>query len=622
VTTIFAGPDLRPPSPWQQDDIDSVTFEAMRHEQMLDLALRLAHAIYAYPLLLIVLGLTTTWPEEHPFVWWPFTIWIVAASSIRGYLIRRREYYSRRTPTFWWATVRATTIAISTGFGALLMLGSLWYPIEEWNLMAPLVFVVGISAASLIALSPDYGLMRAHIVLLILPGTLAAVYKGDPQAVAFAIAGSILAAYLLVQGATLNKNYVALHWEQAVSRKRAVELEKARRAAEAASEAKSQFLASLSHEIRTPMNGILGMARLALDANPSPGVRDSIETLEQCAIGLLQILNDMLDFSKIEAGKLELDRIAFAPQDVLRDASRLLEAEARSKGLTLTIAQPLERIFVDGDPVRLRQVLINLIGNAIKFTERGQVTATLTVIPTDQPSIVDLEYAVEDTGIGIDPGVQQIIFEAFRQADGSVTRRFGGTGLGLAICARLVEAMGSHINVDSAPGHGSRFSFTLRHAMRIEPPVPLPLESPDPAARPFVPLSILVAEDNPVNQRLIQSLLTRQGHQVLVAGNGREAVEAVKAGTFDLILMDISMPDVDGMEATRLLREWEMEHALQPIPILALTANAMSGDRERFTAAGMDGYLAKPFSPEQLYRIVQRYAPPMPAAGNHSSYSN
>ena len=603
-----------PPAPFVTDDLDSSTVEAISRDMRMDLALRVVHSFYAYALLLLALRVTATSPVEHPAVWLGFGSWLVLANMVRASLVYWREALYRRFPAGWWALLVLMTLSVSAAMSAFLTFNALQYPFENWNMLAPLIFAIGEVAASLITMTPSYGLMRTHIVLMFVPVTIALVWMGETRSWAFGIGGVCFVVFLLIQGAELHRSYVALHWQQAVSSKRAVELEQARRAAEAASDAKSQFLANLSHEIRTPMNGILGMAHLALDASREPAVRELIETLEQCAFGLLGILNDMLDFSKIEAGRLVLERIPFSPHDVLQDAVDVVSAIARLKGLSLTTSVPPSRIWVEGDPIRLRQVLVNLIGNAVKFTSSGGVKASLAFSSgTMGNGPVEIEFAVEDSGIGIEPSHQRVIFEAFRQADGSVTRRFGGTGLGLAISARIVEAMGGKIRVESAPGAGSRFSFTGRFAQTSEQSI-VNLHNaiervlaPSGETKDIERLSILIAEDNLVNQRLLECLLTRQGHRVVVVANGREALDAFVQRQFDLILMDISMPEMDGIEATRLMREHEASSAAERIPIIALTANAMNGDRERFLSAGMDDYLAKPFTADSLYYLVNRY---------------
>jgi signal transduction histidine kinase/HPt (histidine-containing phosphotransfer) domain-containing protein len=402
----------------------------------------------------------------------------------------------------------------------------------------------------------------------------------------------------------------------AMERGRAVEsLRLARDAARAADRAKSEFLANMSHEIRTPMNGILGMTDLALELAQSAEQRDYLTMVKDSAEALLRLLNDILDFSKVEAGKLAFDPFPFPLRETLDGTLKMLAVRAHEKGVAVRFQVDSEiPDWVVGDPGRLRQILVNLVGNAIKFTERGEVVVEVECAeegglgPRGGDEALLLHVAVRDTGIGIPVEKQQVILEPFTQADGSTTRKYGGSGLGLAIAKQLVALMGGHLWLESVVGQGSTFHFTVRLGAAQDPPAPTrPLPGSDLSTRPTTRrrLQILVAEDHPVNQRLVTCLLEKQGHAVVVVGDGHAAVEAFAQQAFDLVLMDVQMPGMDGLEATAAIRAQEQARGTH-IPIIALTAHAMKGDREHCLAAGMDDYLAKPIKAEDLATAIAR----------------
>jgi signal transduction histidine kinase/CheY-like chemotaxis protein/HPt (histidine-containing phosphotransfer) domain-containing protein len=398
-------------------------------------------------------------------------------------------------------------------------------------------------------------------------------------------------------------------------RQRTEQLEKAMHAALAASQAKSEFLANMSHELRTPMNGLLGMMDLVLDSGLGSDQREQLQTAQRCAYSLLALLNDILDLSKIEAGKMLLEKIPFNVSELVSDCVKAQAAKAAQKRLEMRAEiEPTGAFDVLGDPLRVRQIVTNLLSNAIKFTERGWVRVTVSSKPSASGR-VELQIRVIDTGAGIPGDKLASIFEKFTQADGSITRRYGGTGLGLAITRRLVQLHGGTVIAESEPGHGSTFTVTL--TCELAPSTVSKAVRTDAggmlAAPAMSSARLLLVEDNVVNQKVVLAILRKKGYHIDVANHGREALNKLEApdSDYNLILMDVQMPVMDGLEATRTIRRnprWD------GISIVAMTAHAMNGDRERCLEAGMDAYISKPVQPAHLVSTIEKHLASPPGA--------
>jgi two-component system, sensor histidine kinase len=531
--------------------------------------------------------------------------WLAAKCAVTGWRVALTRRFDAERPHRVLHWHRHFTVALVADGFVFGLMGTWLLPEGNPVLEAVLVAtLLGIASIALVVLSMSSQAALALTVPVLLPGMVMQLLQADPVSLYLAAGMGVFLCLVVVEGRRATAHTEAMLRLQFGADELAAERQQALVEAERSNAVKGRFLATMSHEMRTPLHGILGLAQLlrAEPDAPAPVRSERLQTLQSTGEHLLGLINDVLDYSRIEGGHLRLREEPLDLRALVESATALSRVAAADKGLALRLELDLPApCWVWADPARLRQVLLNLLGNAVKFTTAGSVTlrARLT-----QPGHALLE--VLDTGPGVPPADRERVFQAFEQLDGSFARRYGGTGLGLAISRELVQAMGGELSCHEAPGGGACFAFAWPVRPAQAPVVaPVPSSTPQALRR----ARVLLAEDNPVNALVAQAVLERLGLEVTAVPDGAAAVDAVlsQPGLHDVVLMDCQMPGIDGFEATARIRAWEAAQHRPRLPIVALTANALEGDRERSLAAGMDDHLAKPFQPADLQRLLLRW---------------
>ncbi len=538
-----------------------------------------------------VLFFGTDLRSELPVATAAFLFILTLRLTARAVLVVRFRYRLSE-PTglpLWLIGVSAYLLSAPTGLYAALVVRH--YGFASSNTLLLCVFAMTCAASGVTTIAPNLPIAIGFQLSILAPIVAASLLAGGRDGRVAAAATTLFAIYTLLDTFRQNAEYRRNVAAEERLRRRADELHEARTAAESASRAKSEFLAKMSHEIRTPMNGVLGMMELVMRMELSAEQRRNLGYARDSAEVLLALLNDLLDHAKAEAGKLGLEAVDFELRDVVQRALHPFAAQVADKGLSLTASvAPDVPLWLNGDPGRLRQVLVNLLSNAVKFTVAGSVRVSVTGEPgTAQRA--RLRFVVEDTGPGIPTDKLASIFDAFSQADSSITRRFGGTGLGLAICSDIVKLMEGRIWAESAPGRGSAFHFTAGFALSSGP---VSCERSRPEAPVRAPLRVLIAEDNRVNQKVLGQMLKVRGHSFEVAEDGENVIQRVCDGCFDVVLMDVQMPGIDGLEATRRIRA--MNNGRSGVPIIGVTAGATPTELAACLEAGMNSYITKPIT--------------------------
>ena len=588
----------------------------------------------AVNLLLAGVAFASLWPTVatgHLAAWFAFMVLALAVRLVlhRGYGGVATDAAARRN---WRVLVVASCAAIGGAWG---WLGLFLFPSHGAGHQLLALMVLAVAVATVHTLAPLREAAAAFLLPAVLPTVARLVLLGGGVWGATAALLCVLMCFvwwsLLRYRAELSQRIRLYSEKQKSDSERATyvrsieaanrlfaqvviereqaeaDLKVAKQAAEEANRAKSEFLAYTSHEIRTPLNAIIGLTRAVMESPLTTEQRDYLRRVRNAGDRLLSLINDLLDMSRIEAGKLEIERVEFNLRAVLDEVVQEQIVRATEKDLTLEleVGRDVPEHLV-GDPLRLRQILVNLVGNAIKFTSRGGVTVRVALRRRDDGGSCTLRMSVTDTGIGISPENQAALFQRYSQAESTTSREFGGTGLGLSISKSLVELMSGTIGLRSQAGEGAEFFFELPFAVRAVPAAATAMRAALPDAAPARALRVLVAEDNEDNQLLVELLLRKKGAEITMVGNGKEALERLDQARFDLVLMDLEMPGMGGFEAVTVLRERETGTGRR-IPVIALSAHALVDYRERCLAAGMDDYLTKPIDPDMLYASIEKY---------------